>query len=80
MFLILAELNSDVSRVIRSVGEAVGLESIAGIALLRRLHPMDVDVLVMGGYRLVIYASEGFLRLCRDGTCAWRGVMLVYEG
>ena len=77
--LILAPLTVEPSEVVSRIREQVGIGNVAGVALLRRLAPRDVDILALGGYRVIIYADEGFLRECRDASCAWPGVMLVYE-
>ncbi len=78
--LILARIEADARSVLGSVLGLLGWREAGGVALLRSLTPRDVAVLALGGYRLVVYADEKLLRLCRDADCAWRGVMLVYEG
>ena len=77
--LILAPLERESRDVLSRVARLMGLESLAGVALLRKLAPADVDIITLGGYRVVVYADETFLRICRDADCAWPGAVLVYE-
>ena len=77
--LILAPLGVEPLEIVARIRGQIGVGGVAGVALLRRLAPRDIDIIVLGGYRVIIYADEKFLRGCRDANCAWPGVMLVYE-